>query len=147
MVSPATHCVGSQSTLLSEVPPQPHQAIGTGNPLALCSQSHQCRSIGANPLKSGTKTVVVMYQDQVWELWKQSRPQSSLCVYVLTKPIAAKAEPIPAAGVPIIHSDVPQRLSLQSQQWWFKSMDLKATGRQIRFQPCFLNCVAPGNKP
>ena len=38
------------------------QAIGPGVPQALCSQSHQCRSVGTDPLKSGIR----IQQSHTW---------------------------------------------------------------------------------
>ena len=94
------------------------QAVIPGVLQALCSQSHQRRSICTHPLKSGTRTAVVACLVLPWELWKQPKPWSRFHVHVLTKTIAAKAGPVLATGVPIVHSDVLQVLSLQSQSWW-----------------------------
>ena len=74
-----------------------------------------CRSIGADPLESGTRTAVVLYLDPLWDLWKQPRPQPHPCACTPTKPTAANAGLAPGTSAPIVHSAVPQVLSLQSR--------------------------------
>lgn len=78
------------------------QATGPGVPQAVCSQSHQHRTLGANPLKSGTGMAVVMQGDPPWELWKQPRLWPWPCVHTPPKPTAAKARPTPATGAPAV---------------------------------------------
>ena len=46
----------------------------------------------------------------------QTLAWSNSCMYIPTKPKAAKARPILAAGTFVVHSDVPQVLNLQSRQ-------------------------------
>ena len=49
-------------------------AIGSGVPQALLSQSHQQRSVGADPLKSDTRTAAVSHLGSPWKLCRQPRP-------------------------------------------------------------------------
>lgn len=119
-------------------------AISPGIPQVLFSQSHQHRSVGTNPLKSGTSTTVVMKLDPSWELKKQPRlwpGPVSTCTH--SKPTAGKARPVPAVKVPVVHSDVLQVLSLQSRRWWHRSADHTAIERGLRFQLCFQSHAAP----
>lgn len=63
MVSPVTLGVASQKTVdgiaLGPASTTGMQAIILGVPQGLCSQSHQRRSTGAHPLKSGSGTTGV----------------------------------------------------------------------------------------
>ena len=81
--------------------------------------------------QSHPRTAVIMCLDPLWELMEtaQIRTCSSPPVYVPTKPTAAKARPISDAGA-LIHSDILQVLSFQSQQQWCKSMVLAAMTRE-----------------
>ena len=56
----------------------------------------------------------------------QTLAWSNIHVYVLVKSTAAKARPISDAGA-LIHSDILQVLSFQSQQQWCKSMAVSYT--------------------
>ena len=106
VVSPVTCDTGSQST-------QFHlnrgNAVGPGVPLELYSQSHQHRSVGAAPLKSGTRTAVVVHLDLLCELWKQPRPRPTpACMCLPAKPTATNVRTAQAMGAPIVRSDVLQ---------------------------------------
>lgn len=60
--------------------------------------------------------------DPLGDFCRQLRPWASPAPCLHNhKPTTAKARAIPASGVPTVHSDVPQRLSLQSQWWRCKS--------------------------
>ena len=124
------------------------QAVGPGVPPVLYSQSHQHRSIGADPLKSSTRTSVVMHLDLPWELWKQPRHgPTSMCACLPAKPTAANAGPAPDTGAPIVHLDILHTLSLHRPLWlWCKSVDRTAMERGLRFQPCFRHHAAPGDQ-
>ena len=67
------------------------------------------------------RIAVVMHLDPLWELWKQPRSQSCLCMP--SKPTAAMARAIPAIGASIVHLDIPWMLSLESQWRQHKFMD------------------------
>ena len=71
---------------------------------------------------------------------------AQLHMHAPTKPTAAKARPAPAMGAPVAHLDVLQALSLQSWQQWPKPTDRTATGRGLRYQPCFLSHTVPGDQ-
>ena len=62
-------------TALSPASPLEIQAISPGVPSTLCSQTYRHRSISIDPLKSCTRTALVVHLDLPWELWKQLRPQ------------------------------------------------------------------------
>ena len=66
----------------------------------------------ADPLRSGPRTVVIMYLNLLWGLWRQLRlwPDTTH-VYMPTEPTVAKARPISAAGTLVVHSDVRQVLN------------------------------------
>ena len=107
------------------------QAVSPGVPQALCSQSHQHRSAGNDPLKWGSRTTVVTHLNPLLELSKQCRLQPSLCVHAPTNHRAAKARLVPATGAPIVHLDVLQALSIQSQWLWGRSAQQRAEGSDI----------------
>ena len=88
-----------------------------------------------------------MHLDPLWELWKQLRLWlgPTPCVYVPTKPTAAKARPVSAAGA-LICLDVLQALNLQSCQRGCKSVVHTAIRRDfscsfIVARPLGLSCV------
>ena len=110
VVSPVTCRAGSQNTLLLALPSVPP-------PLWECRQSglaslRQCVHKAPEQICQQRSTAV-RYEDCCGcapgctiGVWKQSILGSSLHMHVPTKPIAAKASPIPAMGVPAVHLDV-----------------------------------------
>ena len=134
VVLPVTRAV-SQSMLLLALPLAPPQSWecwqSTWVTLGRCAH----KTSSADPLKSGTWTVMVAHLDPPWELQNQPRPQCHLYICMPTKLAAANARLAPATGSPVICLDVPQVLSLQSCQQWHKSTDWSAAGTQLRFQP------------
>lgn len=73
-MSPFTHSVGFQGTMLLALPLTPTQLWGCQK-LALVSLRclfHQ--AISTDPLKSGPRTVVVVLLGLLWELWGQVSP-------------------------------------------------------------------------
>lgn len=145
-MSHVTCCAGSQSTLLLVLPSALGMlAICSEAPQVPCSQRRWRRSIGADSLKTGTRITVVTRPDLPWELQKQPRPWPHLCMHVPSKPTAANADqPHPQMS----WFDVPQVLSLQRPllRRQHKSMDYTATVRGLRFHPCFLSGVVPGDQ-
>ena len=114
-----TRCTGSQSTLLLALPLAPPQqweglAVSPGVPQGLFSQGHQHRATDVRSQDHSPRTpgpalgAVEAAQILAWP---------SPHMHVPIKPTVAKARPVPAAGAPIVHSDVWQVLSLQS--WWW----------------------------
>ena len=93
-------------------------AVGPGVSQALFSPGHQHRSTEVRFQDCSSHApgpaMGVMHAAQILA-------QPSPCVYMPTKPTAAGARPTPAAGA-LIHLDIPQTLSLQSQQRECKSV-------------------------
>lgn len=101
---------------------------------ARVSQDHQCRSLSVYALVSGMSATSVQ-MDAHWELWKQPRPWPgpvSMCPH----PLEAKARPFPAVRAPVVHSEVPWVLRLQSRYQRLQSGNSTAKGRGLRFQLC-----------
>lgn len=86
--------------------------------------------------------------DPLGDFCRQLRPWASPAPCLHNhKPTTAKARAILASGVPTVHSDVPQRLSLQSQWWRCKSRLTQlpshaAPGAQLWFQLHFCSWAA-----
>lgn len=70
-------------------------------------QSHQCRSVGADPLKAVTITAVLMHWTFCgrWEVWRYPGPGEPTHAHA-PKPTPAKARFIPAVGAPNVHLDI-----------------------------------------
>ena len=88
-------------------------AVGPGDPQALFSPSHQCRSTEVRSRDCSSHslgpTVGAMEAAQILA-------QPSSCVYMPTKPTAAKVRPVLAGGA-LVLLDVLQVLNLGSCQW------------------------------
>lgn len=135
VASPVTCCAGSPSTALS-----PTSVMGMIPAISLVilqarvSQDHQCRSLSVYALISGMSATSVQ-MDAHWELWKQPRPWPgpvSMCPH----PLEAKARPFPAVRAPVVHSEVPWVLRLQSRYQRLQSVNSTAKRRGLRFQLC-----------
>ena len=94
-------------------------AIGPGASQALFSPGHQDRSteVRSKDCSNHAPGPAVGAMEAA-----QTLAQPSPHVYAPTKPTAAKVRPVPATGAPVVHSDVPQVLNLQSHQWRYKSV-------------------------
>lgn len=77
-------------------------AIDPGVLEVLCSQSHQHRSLGINPLRSGTQDHSSHTPGPTMELWKQLRLRPCLWMHTPTNPTAARARPITATGAHVV---------------------------------------------
>ena len=86
---------------------------------ALFSPSYQHRSPEVNP-----RIAVIIDPDPLWVLRGQLRlwPGPTSNVDVPTKSTAAEARPVSATGTFIVHSDILQVLSVQSQLLGYKSI-------------------------
>ena len=116
MEPPLTCDMGSQSA-------QFHlncgNAAGPGVPLELYSQSHQHRSVGAAPPKTGTRIAVVVHLDLPCERWKQPRPSPTpACMCLPAKPTAANVRTAQAMGAPTVRSDVLQHWVYRGTSGW-----------------------------
>ena len=132
VISPVTHCVGSQSTLLLALPSAPFQPWECQQ-LALVSLKH-CfhKATSAKSLKSGPRTAVVTHLDLLWELCRQLRPwpgPTPTCMCP-PSPQLLRSDLSQPRGHPCA-LDVLQVLNLQSRQQRCKSVACTATGRDF----------------
>ena len=89
-------------------------ADGPGDSQVLFSPGHRCRFIEVrfqdctSHAPGPAVGAIEAAQTLAWH---------NPCMYMPTKPTAAKARPVSAAGTLVVYSDVPQALNLGSHQW------------------------------
>ena len=103
-------------------------AVGPGASQTLFSQGHQCGSteVVSQDCSSCTPGPAMGAMEAA-----QTLAWTNPCVYAPSKPIAAKARPVPATGAPVVRSDVPQALNSQSWQCRRKSVVCTVVGRDF----------------